>query len=197
MTMTKKAFREAVENGDWFAFFPNSLDHSRAIIIVSEKDEKSPYTIEHAVFDVPFSVYAEDKTAAVLDALETAPDPVKVKPIFGMGVLKECKPKSKPMTPSAFIETREETCDFSRGLFTTKVKHGVVSIASIVWVTERVTEKGFAVQDGEGQMWAGIASFVPSDPIGSAVKEFEYDGDDLVLIPVEWKKTIVNYVPVK
>lgn len=182
MTMTKKAFREAVENGDWFAFFPNSLDHSRAIIIVSEKDEKSPYTIEHAVFDVLFSVYAEDKTAAVLDALETAPDPVKVKPIFGMGVLKECKPKSKPMTPSAFI---------------TKVKHDVVSIASIVWVTERVTEKGFAVQDGEGQMWAGIASFVPSDPIGSAVKEFEYDGDDLVLIPVEWKKTIVNYVPVK
>lgn len=182
MTMTKKAFRAAVECGDWFAFFPNPLDHSRAAIIVSEKDDKSPGTIEHAVFGVPFSVYAEDKTAAVLDALETAPDPVKVKPIFGMGVLKECRPKSKPMTPAAFI---------------TKVRYGVVSIASIVWVTERVTEKGFAVQDETGQLWAAIALFDPADPIGSAVKDFERDGAALELVPVEWKRTIVNYVPVK
>lgn len=182
MTMTKNDFRLAVEHDDWVAFFPNFLDHTRAIIIVSEKDEKSPGTIEHAVFDIPFSVYAEDQTAAVLNALENAPDPVKVTPIFGMGILKECKPKSKPMTPSDFIA---------------KVKHGAVSISSILWLTKGVTEAGFAVQDENGQLWAAISHLDPADPIGFAVKEFEYDGEDLELIPVEWKETIVNYVPVK
>ena len=180
MTMTKKTFTDLVARGHWRAFFPDTLNAERAIILVSVKEEDSPYTDDYAVFGVSYPRDSEDQTAAILSALESASDPVKVRAVFGMGSLSICNAPEKAMTSEAFL---------------TKLEYGSVRIANVPGSAFSPYRKTFIVKDFEGHMWGAVASFDPKDPIGTAVKELREDGDSLELMPVEWKEGIVNYIP--